>query len=380
MQEKPRWRWPLTRVGTFGLILALVLGLGVFGWWQVRNAVQGLFSGLPGAQGPARVEMLDGRDPASGRVALVLEDFVTGSGPRLIRDPEVLARLAPDLWYMDQTSVGSMIGQATLTLMGMPPVQRIGTLLEDGAAVRDFTCLSVDCIGWRGKDDRSLWGLGALSAAPPPGEPVEQVTGWYDTHDAYLAAHARAAEDPLTWFAKPGGGTPDPGDDGMRGILVTLPTVISASPPRFDAPPDQEAQAELETLARGWIEGSSARIEGIHATGPNPFWVLKDDDRLHDENGSRTLPDLSWHSAEISLQLPEAEVETLLSRIGATDRPAPETALIAPAIARAFALWGLDTACLPGCGAIDRNRITTAIDIYVTPAPHWQLPLWRLLP
>lgn len=356
------------------LILALVFWLGMRGLVQAVGAVFGP------PEGETRVEMLTPEQLAEGGYALILGDFVTGSGPRLIDDPDALARLQPQLWYLDERDAGSFAAAAMGTLMGMNPTREIGALMRDGVTLRRFSCRAVLCQTWPAEGAQAAkWGLGALRGAAP-GRAVEYVTGYYDTHESYLAAHARVLEDPDRWFAEAGGEIPAPPDSGLRAVHVDFAGELAAKPPPAGWAPDPLPERTALVLhAIGWIGDSGGRIASVRAT-PMPLWVMKDGTFLHDGNGSRALPDLTLMERGLVLEIPHTRLEEVLARIDAGLIPPPDRLVLGDALHRAFAAWGLETDCLPGCGAVDEGRIIWRGSAVPGARPQWRIESWRPLP
>ncbi|NPD15195.1 hypothetical protein HOY34_08280 [Xinfangfangia sp. D13-10-4-6] len=383
--QKPREKALLWGLAGGAALLALA---GAFG-----GALTFFTSGTSGT--PKRVELLAGLDNAalqSGHYALILGDFVTASGPRLIEDPETLAQLAPSLWYNDESDAGSYVGSAIGLMMGAPPVKEIGVLLKDGRTEKTFTCLSINCLNWLSAgEDAGHWGMGGLRQQLPPSQPVELMTSHFENYDAYLIAHKSIAADPTRWFAEPTNDALQPPDDGRRQVYITLPSQLIALPePAADSPPGQPLKLpiaadpkEVEALrqhAQSWIAGTDGEILNLYVSMPMPFWVISDGNYLYDEDGSRALPGLGWQDSTVTLSLPEGQIPALLEKIDTSFAAPPDMLRLSDAVHRSFVAWGLDADCLPGCGGVDTARIIPATDITVSPAPSWTIASWRLLP
>jgi len=325
----------------------------------------------------ARTDMLpDGAD------ALILMPFVTGDVPRLVRG-EALEKWSQNLWFTDNVDAGNLIGAVLLGMGGMPPSTEIGTAFRDGTPVKNFECLTVGCINWpKGAPD--MWGLSDLrgqGASLGPEVQLEQSS--FSDYKAYLAAHSAVATDPLRWFADPGAEVPQPDTDGLRLVVVTLPTRLVPTSPNLEKqglPKDSVIAQELQALAAQLIEGSGGEVQAIYGAEIMPLWVTKDGEYLRDDGaGSRALPDLVMHSPTLQLRVPAEFVATIRERLAATALPSLDLATLAPVIARAFAAWNIDRACLPGCGGvIPPNEFRHQARVDVSGDPFWTLAVWHI--
>ncbi len=382
---------------------ALILGLG----GAVVLALAGAFMGQMTGRGigdpvtpvaetpesspqdaPRRVELLAGLDEAalkSGKYALVLEDFVTGSGPRLITDGASLAALQPSLWYLDEGAGATVAAAIAPGTMGLPPSRSIGALIEDGRVVKEFSCLPVSCQSWPETGaEQGSWGMGALRGQVPGAVPLEQLTSHYETYDSYLIAHKSIAADPTRWFATPRDEAVLPPDTGLRRIHIDLPSELVTLDDPAGTPPEsddvQTQSAALSAYAKAWIGDGPGEVVAVRISEPMPFWVLKDDALVSDTGGNRALPGIGWRDRSITIELPDARIEEVAARIDTGFAPPPDTLRLADEVHRAFVTWGLDTSCLPGCGAADVSRIMRASGYTVSPRPSWSITSWREIP
>ncbi|MCL4066988.1 hypothetical protein M3484_10430 [Pseudomonas sp. GX19020] len=376
--------------GGIGLAVA-----GLYAWWRIRGAFPGfavLFLAM--APRPATVALLSGisdDELASGQYALLLEDFVTGAGPRLITDSATLAELRPSLWYLDGSGDGDITGAEISGETGGAPVTEIGTLLKDGAAVRTFTCLTILCRTWTaGAGSPENWGMGALRQALPRSVPAELITSHFQNYDSYLINHDAIATDPIRWFAEPGAEVVLPPDTGLRRIHIDLPSELVTLrdpvglPPKVTPEARTEAVAEDEVArlteqAKAWLGDGPGTVTSVRLTAPMPFFVLQDGTYLTDSGKNRVLPGIGWRDRAITIELPEARLEEVTARIDTSFAPSPDLLRLTDAVHRAFGSWGLDTSCLPGCGIADQSRIIQTTIVTVSPRPSWSITAWRIL-
>lgn len=344
-------------------------------WLTVVRPVNELMA--PATPQNARTVMLP-----VGANALILMPFVTGDVPRLVRGA-ALEKRSQSLWFTDNVDAGNVIGAILLGMGGMPPSTEIGTAFRDGAPVKKFECLTVGCINWpQGAPD--MWGLSHLrgqGAALGPEVRLEQSS--FSDYKTYLAAHSTAATDPLRWFADPGAEVPQPDTDGLRLVVVTLPTRLVPASPNLEKPSlskDPAIAEELRALAAQLIDGSGGQVQAIYGAEIMPLWVTKDGEYLRDDNGgNRALPDLVMHSPTLRLRVPAESVATIRDRLAATTLPPLDFTSLTPAIARAFAAWGIDDACLPGCGGvIPANEFRHQVGVDVSSDPFWTLAVWHI--
>ncbi|VDC29204.1 hypothetical protein [Pseudogemmobacter humi] len=321
-----------------------------------------------------RVDMLEGADPAEGGYALILGDLVTGRGPRLVTDPTAIRAIAPDLWYMQEGREGGIFAAAPDPAK---PQIEVGALLRDGVTLRQFYCPEESC---RGGFAGTESGLGRLYGIdPPPGIAVEHVTGHYQNHDSYLAAHAAIAADPDRWFAVPGAETPLPRDDSPAQISVTLPAELlpyDSGAASYEA--EREAEAALQRIGLGWLgdAGGEVRVQkswpmDLPVEAPPPTEGQAELDRL---------PGLSYRERRIILDVAPAGLDAVLERIDLSGFAAPDLLGLDDALYHAFGAAGYDTACLPGCARVRSGRINHPAGIEIRPAPAWRIESWRPLP
>ncbi|WP_283177358.1 hypothetical protein [Gemmobacter sp. 24YEA27] len=380
--------------GGIGLTVA-----GLYAWWKIRDAFPGfavLF--LTMAPGPATVALLSGisdDELASGQYALILEDFVTGAGPRLITDSATLAGLRPSLWYLDASGGGNVTGDITgADIAGetaRAPLTEIGTLLKDGAAVGTFSCPTIQCRTWpAGADSPENWGMGALRDSVPHSAPAELITSHFENYDSYLINHDAIASDPGRWFAEPGAEKVLPPDTGLRRIHIDLPSELVALRDPVGLPPEKAPEARTEAVAedevarlteqaKAWLGGRPGTVTSVRVTAPIPFFVLQDGTYLTDAGKNRVLPGIGWRDRAITIELPEARLDEVTARIDTSFAPSPDLLRLTDAVHRAFDIWGLDASCLPGCGIADQSRIIQAADVTVSPRPSWSISSWRVM-
>lgn len=320
----------------------------------------------------ARVELL-----AEAPDAVILSGFVTGDVPRLLTG-SALERHREALWVTNTADAGNVIGASIFLLMGMPPVTEIATSFRAGAALRSFDCLTVGCITWP-KDSAAPWGLAPLRGQGAAlGPEVRRETQSFTDHDDYLAAHAEALADPLRWFVRPGAEVPMPADSEIRLVVVALPSELLAEPPDFrGAKADPARLAELQALAETMLGDSGGTVQAILGVEAMPIWALLDGQYLQDAGGTRALPKLTYRSPVLRLEVPMTGVAAVLARFEALALPPADLSPLDPALAAAFAGWGLDGTCLPGCGGFGVASQAQA-EADVGPAPLWTLDLWHL--
>ncbi|MGB4826792.1 MAG: hypothetical protein WBP18_05865 [Paracoccaceae bacterium] len=358
------------------VITLAVLGLGVmaafalFYFSLIRPLEQAL---APATAENAAVEVLAG-DPD----AVILMPFVTGDVPRLVTGPQLEA-LRPQLWYDDTETVGTLFGGLVVATMGVPPITDIATAFKDGVPIKAHVCITISC-NLGANDLAATWGVAGLKGLGDAlGPEVRQDHLSFGDHAAYLAAHAVVLADPLQWFAQPGAEVALPGDDGLRLVVISLPTEVLAHAPVFGANDEDPArEAELTALAEGLVEGTGGTVEAVLGTAPMPIWVISEGMPLFDAGGAlRALPDLTFRNPVLRLSVPEAGVAVVQERLDALAFPGPDGAALAGAVRAAFAGWGLDPDCLPGCGGVDTDlRDRVALD--AGPAPFWVLDVWHV--
>lgn len=358
------------------MITLAVLGLGVmaafalFYFSLIRPLEQAL---APATAENAAVEVLAG-DPD----AVILMPFVTGDVPRLLTGDALESR-RKILWYTQNVDAGNVVGGVIFGMMGLPPVTELATGFRGGVAVKVHDCVTIGCQGWHDQSD-TFWGMGVLRGrgdALGPEATLERQS--FADHAAYLAAHAAVLADPLQWFAQPGAEVALPGDDGLRLLVISLPTEVLAHAPVFGANDEDPArEAELTALAEGLVEGTGGTVESVLGTAPMPIWVISEGMPLFDAGGAlRALPDLTFRNPVLRLSVPEAGVAVVQERLDALAFPGPDGAALAGAVRAAFAGWGLDPDCLPGCGGVDTDlRDRVALD--AGPAPFWVLDVWHV--
>ena len=372
----------LTRTGnTWGvaeLRAAAICLLGLCGVVLVWLVAIYLSLSDPDAQAAAppqdlRVELL-----ANAPDAVILMPFVTGDVPRLVSGPQLEA-LRSQLWYDDTETLGTLFGGFVVATMGVPPITDIATAFKDGVPIKTHACITVSC-NFAANDMAATWGVAGLKGLGDAlGPEVRQEYQAFTDHSAYLAAHAGALADPLQWFSLPGDEVPLPGDDGMRQVVISLPTEVLAHAPVFGANDEDPArEAALNALAEGLVEGTGGTVDAVLGTAPMPIWVIKDGLPLMDgDNGLRALPDLTIRNPVLRLSVPASGVAVAQERLAAMAFPGPDVAAVDGALMAAFAGWGLHPACLPDCGGVDSDfRPDVTFD--TGPAPVWTLTIWHV--
>lgn len=325
----------------------------------------------------ARVDMLEGRPDA-----VVLSRFVTGDVPRLLRG-DALDRWSEALWFTDNVDAGNLIGAGIFGMMGMPLATPIGTAFVHGRPIATFDCLTVGCINWP-RNAAAMWGLGAMQGqAAALGPEVQWEHKTFLTYDAYLDEHANVAADPLRWFADQGAEIPEPDSDGLRLVVINLPTHLVSTAPDTELELEDAAMAEEFTArANDLIAGLGGELQGIHGANPMPLWVMKNGSYLwDDDDGTRRLPDYATHSPTLRVRIPVDAIPILGTRLAEASFPGADYSVIEPAIERAFAAWGIDAECLPQCGGVDpATEFRDSAEMSVDTPPFWTLSFWIVPP
>lgn len=366
----------------FKLIVPLA-GLLVFGA-TVLYLTNGESGGTQANDGNDNiVHLLDGADQPEGDYALILHEFVTGAGSRLIEDEAELSALAGDLWYRSQWDPASVLGQSFFTLLGMPPVEHIGTLLKDGAVEQEFFCLSVNCAQWRGVvNSDEVWGMAGLYRLHPAvGSPVDRSSQSFTDYGAYLQAHAAVADDHTRFYARTNGAMAAPPDDGQRGIRVSLPSeIVQVSPAERLAEANGEEAEPLRRLAEEWLEGTGGTVDTVSITTRQPLWVLYEDGYVYEAGGTVGLRGVSFNTRQIRISVPKDQVGAVHARIEAAQFPPPDRSLLVQPLVQTFVAQNIDTACLPQCGDVEDTQLFEDMDVFVEPDPTWVLELWEPIP
>lgn len=352
-----------------GVVLALI-GVALLFYLTIVRPLRESFEGRGAAE--ARIEML-----ADAPDALILSAFVTGDVPRLLTGP-ALEQHREALWVTSTTDAGNVIGASIFLVMGMPPVTDIATSFREGAALRTFDCLTVGCRRWP-EDEAAPWGLAPLrELGPALGPEVRREHESFAEHDAYLAAHAEALADPLRWFVRPGAEVAVPADDGTRLVVVALPSELLPEAPDFGGMAVDPARlADLQALAETILGDSGGTLQAILGVEAMPIWAMQDGLYLNDAAGTRALPQLTYRNPVLRLEVPVAGVAGVLARVEALALAPADLSALDPALAAAFADWGLDGTCLPGCGGFG-VAFREQAEADVGPAPFWTLDLWHL--
>lgn len=325
----------------------------------------------------ARVDMLEGRPDA-----VILSEFVTGDVPRLLRG-DALDTWSEALWFTDNIDAGNVIGAVIFGMMGMPSSTPIGTAFVDGRSITTFDCLTVGCINWP-KKATGMWGLGAMQGqggALGPEVQLEHET--FRAYDAYLDAHANVAADPLRWFAYPGAEIPNPDSDGLRLVVITLPTHLVSIARDADLGLEEAAMTEdLRARANNLIAGLGGEVQAVFGATPMPLWVMKNGTYLRDDDGgTRRLPKYATYSPTLRVRVPVDAIPILRTRLAEVSFPGADYSLIEPAIERAFAAWGIDADCLPECGSVaPTTELQDSAEISVATPHFWTLSFWIIPP
>lgn len=325
----------------------------------------------------ARVDMLEGQPDA-----VILSSFVTGDVPRVLRGDALHAR-SEVLWFTNNLDAGNLLGAVIFGMGGMPPTTGIGTAFTNGTPTATFSCVSVDCINWP-RNQTGMWGLGALQGqgeALGPEVRLQQET--FAVYDAYLEAHASVAADPLRWFVDTGAEIPEPDSDGLRLVVINLPTrLVPTAPDAVLGLDDATMAEELMARANDLIAGLAGEVQGIHGANPLPLWVMKNDTYLRDDDGgTRRLPEYASHSPTLRVRVPVDAIPILRTRLAEASFPGADYSVIERAIERAFAAWGVDANCLPQCGGVyPTTEFRDSAEMSVAPPPFWTLSFWIVPP
>lgn len=317
------------------------------------------------------IRMTEGYDLGQGGFSLVLGDLVTGRGPLLVQDAAELSRLAPDLWYSLPVSAEAAAGSEHAA-----PQVEIGTLFQAGLPLHIFTCPEADCGSWfigadsQGARDSGFAALRQRSALP--GEPVEHVTGYYDSYAGYQRAHAAILAGNGRWFATPGAAKLQQEEAAPALLEITLPVELIAG----EAPPAAEEEARLTALSSGWL-GDRPGSAGVAISLPEPV-SLTLLPPLSDAGAEIPLPGLHYRSRIISLRLAQADARSLADQIDLSGFAMPDLLILSDAAHQALRQQGYDTACLPDCASIALGRINQPARIGIHPAPGWEIGSWRL--
>ena len=366
---------PDLRIVTFAAAAAVLfsMALGVIVIIKITKPLKQVFE--PATPENSRVDMrVDEPD------AVILSSFVTGDVPRLLRQ-DALERYSDALWFTDNIDLGSVSGAFILGMGGLPPFTNIGTAFVDGAPSVTFSCLTVDCRHWPTNGTQS-WGLGALKGhGNALGPEVTLESQSFSEYNAYRDMHSRVAADPLLWFAKEGAQLPQPDTDGLRLVVISLPTRILPTMQTADLGEKNTAMNdELAALAKNLIDGLGGEVQAIHGSRAMPLWVSQDDKYLRDaDGGTRSLPGYAMHNPVLRLRVPEDATTTLQTRLAGAPLPGPDLSVLDEAIADAFDGWDIDTDCLPQCGGvIPTSEFQFNTEMNVANAPFWTLSFWRL--
>jgi|GEM_PF-1828232 len=313
---------------------------------------------------------------AGGADAVILTDFVTGDVPRLVRGAR-LQDLAPQLWYLDTATGGDYVVGGVFMIFGMPPVVELATGFTDGRSIKTYDCINVVCNSWAA-NPAAPWGMAGLRGMGDALGPEVNTTFYsFDDYHAYRTAHAAVLADPLQWFADPGAEVPLPGDDGIRLMVISLPTLLVPGVPGNGASEDPAQAQALEEMAATLLEGTGGTVEALYGAASTTLWAMKHGEYVREGDATRGLPDLVAHERTLRLMMPERQVALVTARAQALALPPPDPGLVDAALARAFAAWGEDASCLPGCGAVE-TTLQYRIEVNVGGDPFWVLRVWRV--
>ena len=312
------------------------------------------------------VRMTGDPDLANGGYALVLGDIITGRGPLLIEDTAAIQALSRDLWYSRPSGPGAS---------GSPQVE-VGALLAEGKTLRLFTCPESDCGSWFiGAEDQGAQnsGFAALrKRVTLPGRPVEHITGYYDSYEAYQRGHAAILSAPDRWFARPGAERLQAEDEAPGEIEITLPVELLSGAPEDG----EDAEGDLAKIGADWLQDIPGHAE-VTLGLPEPIRLTLLPP-LSEDGTQITLPGLQYRSRMITLRLAGSDTEAVAARIGLSPFQMPDLLSLTDAMHQALAGAGYDTACLPGCAVVELGRINQAAGVEIRAAPGWQIESWRL--
>jgi len=289
--------------------------------------------------------------------------------------------LRPSLWFRETRKEGGLF--SAVSEVGRARTE-VATLLKNGAAIRIITCPTEECGAlftlWDQQGARNSGFAAIRAAASAPGAAVDYVTGYYDSYDAYRAAHAAIAADPDRWFARPGAELAELAGDGMGEIRVSLPVVLLPyGPHQASEATEKAAEAALITLGQSWLGNVPGEVRVMQ---PWPREIYIDWQEPRDDR-PLSLPGVSYRQSEIFLEMPlarQAEVEAVIrAKIGESGFLPPDLLTLEDALHQAVALGGHDTSCLPGCARVQSQRINHNAEIWPRPVPGWQIESWRLL-
>lgn len=361
-------------VASCAAIGAIFLAIYLFIIWPIESSL------APASPEDNRVGMMQENPDA-----VILESFVTGDVPRLLQGDALTSRAA-ELWFIDNTDAGNIIGASLFTLMGLPPVTDIGTSFRNGEPISNYSCITVDCMHWP-KQNSEMWGMAALAGLGEEiGPEVQKHRETFYDHDAYLAADEAALQDPQIWFASTTQVEPAPPDDGVRHLVVSLPTLFSelsetSKASSIDYPPHNhpDIDKELTQMAASLIEGTDATIGTVRGSDAQPIWVTQDDTYVREKNGgTRALTNLVYHQPVIRLKVPVGEIALIEERAKSLSLPPSNSEMVAPAIRSAFESWNFDATCLPECGGIAiAGGTQERLEVNVAGAPSWILEFWK---
>ena len=350
-------------LGLCGVVLAALI--------VVFLRMEGPVAKTPAQPVDPRVDVMAGAPDA-----VILMPFVTGEVPRLVTGAR-LQELAPQLWYTDDSDAGDLVGSLLFSMMGLPPITDIAVGFQGGLAIKSHACITLDCQNWP-QGAAQQWGMaGMRGRGDSLGPEVQLESETFGDHDAYLAAHAAVLADPQQWFADPGAAVPLPGDDGIRLVVISLPTLLVPGVPGKGASEDPAQAQALKEMAATLLEGTGGTVEALYGAASTTLWAMKDGAYLRDGDATRGLPDLVAYQRTLRLMVPEAQVVQVSMRARALALPPPDQRLVNAALVRAFAAWGEDASCLPGCGSVE-TPLQYGIDVNRGTDPFWRLRVWRV--
>lgn len=264
----------------------------------------------------------------------------------------------------------------------MPPTTGIGTAFKVGVPLENFSCITVGCINWP-EEHTSIWGLlplRGLGAELGPEVQLEHAN--FTDYNAYRAAHKAVSDDKLRWFAEPEDSVPEPGPDGTRLVVISLPTRLMPISTSIKMPAKNPAfEDELQALASQLTDGLHASAQTIDSTDSMPIWVTSNEDYLRSaDGGTLALPELATTNPTLHLTVKAEDVAIVRERFEAAGIPPANLSTIAPAIADAYVKWGITTSCLPECGGVvpSSSPFREVAELSVSEAPFWAFSFWHV--
>lgn len=132
------------------------------------------------------------------------------------------------------------------------------------------------------------------------------------------------------------------------------------------------------TLGETWLGEAEGEVR-VQQSWPMEIPILPEP--LFDPEGRlRALPGYSYRNRHIVIDVAAPDLAAVEGRIDLSGFTPPDLLALEDALLRAVAAAGYDTACLPGCARVDQARINHGAEVYIRPAPSWQIASWRPLP